>query len=551
MITDSKVTSSKGAEINACKDEKMKLEEKDKEKDRNIDHGWAWVIVAAATASFCVFASSLRGFGVFFNGFIDKFDSSSSLTSSITGIIHATYSIFTLPVLTIGLRYLSTRQCIMISGVLSSAAFIGGSFATDTITLLFTNGVLTGFAFSFLHGPLAYLVGIYFIKRRNLAQAITISGGQLGGLLFPPLYGYLIREYGLQGGMLLTGGIHLNIIALAILLRPKRSSIMTLIQEEISSPHVSSFNIAERKQMIENNDDKIIASNGMFNRMKRSSSESVLTKILKHETVTDYKLCNSDQHLVNYNRDKIITEKYVDSFSRFNILSVVCNSLPVLNVTNTSQICIKTESKQTYCRFVDVSLMKAPFMWMYALVYSFGRVPNAYNSIYIAPLAHEVGISDSRIADLVALINACDFIGMILCGFVADRKLLENYVIVILSLCFTGVCLCLSSLCSEYGHFIIFSIATGISAGGIFALTPTVVADFMGIDNFRSAMGILVLFQGVSLAASGPFLGYLKDRSGTYVTSFYFLGGCDILSALIFIIGLVYIRKLKEKSISE
>ncbi|CAG2226146.1 unnamed protein product [Mytilus edulis] len=327
MITDNKDTSIKGAEINSCEDEKMKFEEKDTEKDRNIDHGWAWVIVAAATASFCVFASSLRGFGVFFNGFIDKFDSSSSITSSITGIMHATYSIFS-------------------------------------------------FAFSFLHGPLAYLVGIYFIKRRNLAQAITISGGQLGGLLFPPLYGYLIREYGLQDGMLLTGGIHLNIIALAILLRPKRINIMTLIQGKIDSPHVSTSNISERKQMIENNDDKMMASNGMFNGMKRSSSET-------------------------------------------------------------------------------------------------------------------------------------------------------------------------------YWHFILFSIATGISAGGIFALTPTVVADFMGIDNFRSAMGILVLFQGVSLAASGPFLGYLKDVSGTYVTSFYFLGGCDILSALIFIIGLVCIRKLKEKSISE
>ncbi|CAG2192943.1 unnamed protein product [Mytilus edulis] len=288
MLTDNKDTSIKGAEINSCEDEQIQFEDKDTEKDRNIDHGWAWVIVAAATASFCVFASSLRGFGVFFNGFIDKFDSSSSITSSITGIMHATYSIFSL-------------------------------------------------AFSFLHGPLAYLVGIYFIKRRNLAQAITISGGQLEAYFSPPLYGYLIREYGLQGGMLLTGGIHLNIIALAILLRPKRINIMTLIQGKIDSPHVSTSNISERKQMIENNDDKMMASNGMFNGMKRSLSESLLTKVLKHEPVTDYKLCDSDQHLTNYNRDKIITEKYVDSFARSNILSVVCNSLPVLNVTNTPQ----------------------------------------------------------------------------------------------------------------------------------------------------------------------------------------------------------------------
>ncbi|XP_052064882.1 monocarboxylate transporter 12-like [Mytilus californianus] len=439
----------------------------------------------------------------------------------------------------------------MIAGVLSSAAFIGGSFATNTTTLLFTNGFLSGLAFSFLHGPLAYLIGIYFIKRRNLAQAITISGGQLGGLLFPPLYGYLIREYGLQGGMLLTGGIHLNIIALAILLRPKRINIMTTIQETRNSQHFRTSNIAERKQMILNDEDEMMASNGMLNEMKRSFSESLLKKVVKHEPVANHILCNSDLHMTKHTRDRIITEKYVDSLSRSNILSIVSNSLPVLRVSNRSQILIKREAKQSCCQFVDKSVMEAPFMWIYALVYCFGRVPNAYNSIYIAPLAHESGISDSRIADLVSLINACDFIGMILCGFVADRKLLENYVIVILYLCFTGVCLSLSSLCSAYWHFILFSIATGISAGGIFALTPTVVADFMGIENFRSAMGILVLFQGVSLAASAPFLGYLKDRSGTYVTSFYFLGGCDILSAFIFTLGLVYIRKLKKKSVSE
>ncbi|XP_052065903.1 monocarboxylate transporter 5-like [Mytilus californianus] len=462
MQKDDKETNTKDAEIDSYEGEGKTVEEKETEKDKNVDHGWAWVVMAA------------------------------------------------LPVLTIGLRFLSTRQCLMIAGVLSSAAFIGGSFATNTTTLLFTNGFLSvlGLAFSFLHGPLAYLIGIYFIKRRNLAQAITISGGQLGGLLFPPLYGYLIRKYGLQGGMLLTGGIHLNIIALAILLRPKRINIITTIQGKLNRQHFSTSNIAERKQMIQNNDDeKMMNSNGMFNEMKRSFSESLLKKIVKHEPVANHILCNLDLHLTKHNRDRIITEKYVDSLSRSNILSVVSNSLPVLKVTNTSHILIKGEAKQTCCQFVDVSLMKAPFMWIYALVYCFGRVPNAYNSIYIAPLAHEAGISNSRIADLVSLINACDFIGMILCGFVADRKLLKNYVIVILSLCFTGVCLSLSSLCSAYWHFILFSIATGISAGGIFALTPTVVADFMGIENFRSAMGILVLFQGVSLSASGPFLG--------------------------------------------
>ena len=35
----------------------------------------------------------MKGFGVFFNGFIEQFDASSSITSLISGVLHTTYSI--------------------------------------------------------------------------------------------------------------------------------------------------------------------------------------------------------------------------------------------------------------------------------------------------------------------------------------------------------------------------------------------------------------------------------------------------------------------------
>ena len=49
-----------------------------------------------------------------------------------------------LPVLTIGLRYLTTRQCVIIASILCSGAFIGGSFASSIDIIVITNGLMAG-----------------------------------------------------------------------------------------------------------------------------------------------------------------------------------------------------------------------------------------------------------------------------------------------------------------------------------------------------------------------------------------------------------------------
>jgi hypothetical protein len=41
-------------------------------------------------------------------------------------------------------------------------------------------------------------------------------------------------------------------------------------------------------------------------------------------------------------------------------------------------------------------------------------------------------------------------------------------------------------------------------------MTPSVLVDFIGIENFRSSMGIMVLGQGLTLGLSAPFIGKNK-----------------------------------------
>ncbi|XP_052104718.1 uncharacterized protein LOC127737822 isoform X3 [Mytilus californianus] len=86
--------------------------------DKNVDGGWAWVVLAGSAALFCVFGSTMKGFGVFFSGFVEEFGASSSITAVIPGVLQGTYSLFTLPVLTIGLRYFTTRQFCIVTGLM-------------------------------------------------------------------------------------------------------------------------------------------------------------------------------------------------------------------------------------------------------------------------------------------------------------------------------------------------------------------------------------------------------------------------------------------------
>ena len=73
---------------------------------------------------------------------------------------------------------------------------------------------------SMLGMPTTVLLGFYFRRRRSLANSLVKCGVGVGAVAFPPIVTYLLERYGLRGSLLLMGGVCLNIIAAASLLRP-------------------------------------------------------------------------------------------------------------------------------------------------------------------------------------------------------------------------------------------------------------------------------------------------------------------------------------------
>ncbi|XP_033760793.1 monocarboxylate transporter 14-like [Pecten maximus] len=570
-----------------------------------VDSGWAWVVLFGCTCNFALIVGTIKSFGIFFIEFLEMFDASVSMTSMIAGLMQVTYSFFSLPIMTIGLRYTSPRQSAIFGGLFATSAYALGSLAQNVNFLLFTHGILFGIAFGCIHGPSAYVIGQYFEKRRSLANACVTAGGSVGGLVLPPTFEILIETYGLRGALLLTSAIISHTLIGAMLLRPatsysrpKKPDISVTNKNTETVGLIASGQVEHIKNESPQLSKKVYLRNFPITQSNLTENEAdCQQKTLEHSQSPFGKWPNSDDKRDSNegNHDKVAgsniiaveSHDYVERIEHFKEQS---DDTDVVSLASESNGTLKTARKDArYSSFashadlftasltdvsqmqasadftghrandgtddensdkhsclsvihIDFSLLKNPVMVMFLFVYCLGSIGSAYGHIYIAVLARDVGISTSQITLLVSLLSGCDIVGRFICGIVVDRRWMTSSGVITLSVLITGIMMQLAYLFQGFWSMLFYSIIHGLFAGGIFALTPTILIDLLGFENFRSALGIAIFSQGFALAASAPFIGFLRDRTHTYVSSFQFMGGCMIIAGLVLLLKPIIIR---------
>ena len=67
--------------------------------------------------------------------------------------------------------------------------------------------------------PAMLMVGKYFEKRRGMANSIANVGGSLGGFVLPFFLTFLFSEYGLEGTLIIAGGLYLQFLPAGLVMR--------------------------------------------------------------------------------------------------------------------------------------------------------------------------------------------------------------------------------------------------------------------------------------------------------------------------------------------
>uniref|UniRef100_A0A672ZHR4 Monocarboxylate transporter 13 n=1 Tax=Sphaeramia orbicularis TaxID=375764 RepID=A0A672ZHR4_9TELE len=187
------------------------------------DGGYAWFILLSCFLVFGLTFGVIKSFGVFFVEIHHYFKTTATETSWITSIAVAVIHIigdYISPIASALSAHFSHRSVVMMGGLICSVGVITGSFARNLLELYLTVGFLNGLGYALTWTPTVTMLGLYFDRRRPVANAIASSGECILTFVLTPLFQLLIDSYSWRGAMLILGGLQLNLCVCGLLLRP-------------------------------------------------------------------------------------------------------------------------------------------------------------------------------------------------------------------------------------------------------------------------------------------------------------------------------------------
>ena len=372
--------------------------------------------------------------------------------------------------------------------------------------------LISGVGAGLCYGPSVVVIGTYFEKRRALANGLTFSASSLGTFCFSPLIKYCLACYGLQGTLLIIGGILFHISAAGMLFRPEESYQVprkVLIKQRILR---SDRNVVQSKESAQvNSSSQSEAPLGPVDNSKMNST----SKVACHGAIRDNDGINTrlehhgattapNSNIAEYRRCKATTPSPTSDIvagSSEPRHSAVCGG----NITDCpSKNSSKKVSRENTVADVDNpvntrlqksssqwNILKHPLLYIYALTLPISDSSFINSTMMIHPYATDNGISNFDAAFLISVMGLSSGASRFLVGFFSDFNLVKKKYIYQAATLANGVVLCLFPLTMHYSYLAVMSGLSGFFTGAAVLLAPVLVAEGIGTSNLPVAVGVL------------------------------------------------------------
>jgi MFS family permease len=163
--------------------------------DSRLDSAHSWLIAALAFVTCLVLFGVVYSFGAFFKPMAAEFRASRATTSAVFAITAAIYNLFGVVGGHLSDR-LGPRPVVFAGAVVIGAGLLATSYIERLWLIYLTYGLGIGIGVALTYVPMLALVGGWFVRRRNTAMGVAVSGIGCGTLLFAPAAAWLIERYG-------------------------------------------------------------------------------------------------------------------------------------------------------------------------------------------------------------------------------------------------------------------------------------------------------------------------------------------------------------------
>ncbi|XP_077534790.1 monocarboxylate transporter 9-like [Haemaphysalis longicornis] len=499
-----------------------------------VDRCWALPFVAACSGF--LFGMPQTNSGILYVLFMDKFGASrqtalwprtiDSITSNFMGFVIAAAQ-----------KRLPVYNLIVAGAIVCPLSIVASAFVPNLAWMSVTMGFFYGASVGILLiGQSIYTVS-YFEEYRGVATGITFAGVSLSGIVGPAILPPLAQTYTVDGAMILAGGILLNLIPLALMLRNPRPFGRSLCgcskTSECPYKHVAATNYGAIKPASHNaicgfssqpahrhHDTSSIAVYQIGKTRPSSAFEERYLTSLSTEKISSQLIALQSDEMVH---NTALEDSYLVS-SRTEKLSS-----PLLSLAE------QRESKNTV---LDQTLHLFRQPCFYILLVSMVAADFTFHlfTATIVDYARDKGLSLNGAAQLVTCTCAGGLCGHLFLPLVAHKLVSSRSTTASVSFAVVSLCFFVMPSLTGFVSVSIVTFVSGAQQGYIRTLRAVLVADYLGADYVAMSWGIMG-FAALPLIFCEPtIVGRFRDAEGSYDNLYRMCGAVDLIAAFVLLI---------------
>ncbi|XP_065291437.1 monocarboxylate transporter 12-B-like isoform X2 [Dermacentor albipictus] len=156
--------------------------------------------------------------------------------------------------------------------------------------------------------------------------------------------------------------------------------------------------------------------------------------------------------------------------------------------------------------------------------------------VTIVDFAISRGVTRNRAALLLTSFSTGDLVGRLFSGVLTDRKLLRKDHMMVLTYAVWSAAFFALPVCRAYELTFAVTVALGVAVGSGGIFNTVLLADYLGVRVMPTTFAMYRMVLGIISLIRPFFIGYFRDRIGTYDGLYFLLGAYSFLITLIWIV---------------